>query len=178
MIWDRSETIALAKLQCGACGGLGLCSNAQGEEIPCDCVLRAIFKICHRRFKSAAHTQHKVSIVKLEHSGGGQSSHMYFSRKTEEYLADFTAISRRNLTPEDYTMFKFHYLLGADVSLVARQLKMSHTNLLYHYARMEAKLGRAFRETEPFSLYPLDQYFSDTARGEKVFASRPGGRAA
>jgi len=178
MIWDRSETIALAKMNCNDCRSLGLCKNSTGAHIPCTCVLRAIFKICHRRFKSASMQGKRVSTVKLERSGSGQSSHMYFSRKNEEYIADFQLTARRVLTPEQYKLFRFHYLLGAEVKLVAAQVRMTHDNLLHHYSRMEITLGRAFRETEPFPLFPLDEYFSDTQRGGRVQATSSEGKAA
>jgi hypothetical protein len=34
-------------------------------------------------------------------------------------------------------------------------------------------LGRAFRETEPFSLYPLDEYFSGNRHGMPVAPTIP-----
>jgi hypothetical protein len=178
MIWDRSETIALASIRCAACQGLGLVKNAREQEEPCACVLRAIFRACHKRFRRASMPEKRVSVVRWDRSGAGASSHMYFSRKTEEFLADFVNVCRRNLTTEEYYKFKFHYLLGGDVKMVARHLRMDPSNLHHIFDRYEIRLGRAFRETTPFSLFPLDEYFSDTARGEKVYASHCGDRAA
>jgi len=37
--------------------------------------------------------------------------------------------------------------------------------------RVEQKLGRTFREVQPYSLYPLDEYFGGTLR--KARASSP-----
>ena len=42
---------------------------------------------------------------------------------------------------------------------------------------IEDKLGRAFRETEPFALYPLDEYFSSTIRGGACHALHAAGYA-
>lgn len=38
---------------------------------------------------------------------------------------------------------------------------------------MESKLGRVFRETEPFALYPLDENFSVNMRGPAIAPTVP-----
>lgn len=180
MVWTRSETIALALMKCQDCRGLGIYLNAREQEVPCSCALRAIFRACHKRFKAATEGQRLKggSTVKMEQTGQGKSSHMYFSRKTEEYIADFTNICRRNLTPAEWALFSPRYILGAELKFVAEKKGLTSDSLSHHFAGIEACLGRAFRETTPFALYPLDEYFSDTTRGERVYASGLGNRAA
>jgi len=173
MLWDRSETIALSGLHCAYCQGLGLCKGRGNATVPCECVLRAIFKACWNRFRSCVAKDKGASIVRLERIGCGHSTHMAFGRKTEEYIADFHLTCKRTLTESEWRMFSFAYLLGADWSLCHKRLNMPRTNFMHACYRIEAKLGRAFRETAPFALFPLDEYFSPTVRGAGVAPCTP-----
>ena len=173
--WNRSTTIALASMKCPHCQGLGL-GTQQNRNAPCSCVTRAIFKACFNRFKSCVTKDKGASTVKLERlgMGTGRSSHMTFGRKTEEYIADFYLICKRVLTEAEWELFRFHYLLGADWNLLKRHFTtMSHEVFISMTQAMEDKLGRAFRETEPFALYPLDEYFGAVARGGAVMPCTP-----
>jgi hypothetical protein len=54
-------------------------------------------------------------------------------------------------------------------------LKIDRGTFFHTVYRVEEKLGRAFAETEPYALYPLDDYFGGTVRmGQaKAFISDP-----
>ena len=69
-------------------------------------------------------------------------------------------------------MFRFHFLLGADWKLCCRQLKMERGDFFHALYRIQQKLGRVFRELEPYPLYPLDEYFGGSVRKELPEASR------
>lgn len=138
------------------------------SQMPCDCVLRAIFRACFQRFKTCVRKDKGASSVKLERLGTGRSSHMTFSRKTEEYIADFYLLCQRTLTQEEWVIFRFHYLLGAAASMVARRFNMTRAAFETLTRGIEAKLGRTFRETQPFALFPLDEYFSVNMRGAVI----------
>ncbi|MBV9034527.1 MAG: hypothetical protein JO182_08535 [Acidobacteriaceae bacterium] len=86
--------------------------------------------------------------------------------KNEEFVADFCLVSRRTLDEKQYQLFKFHYLLGADWKLCCRRLGMERGAFFHEAYRIEQKLGRTFRELEPFALFPLDEYFGSTGRQE------------
>jgi hypothetical protein len=105
----------------------------------------------------------------LEYTARG--GHRTWGRKDEEYVADFTLVSRRTLTPEEYRLFSFHFLLGADWKLCCRRLKMDRGNFFHAVYRVEQKLGKVFRELKPYALYPLDEYFH--GRVEERFAPDP-----
>ena len=60
--------------------------------------------------------------------------------------------------------FKYHFLLGADWKLCTRQLKIDRGNFFHAVYRIEQKLGRVFRELEPYPLYPLEEYFHGQRR--------------
>ena len=81
-------------------------------------------------------------------------------------MADFCLVSRRVLDEQQYKIFKYHYLLGADWKLCCRKLGMERGAFFHEAYRIEQKLGRTFRELKPFALYPLDEYFSSTGREE------------
>ncbi len=85
-------------------------------------------------------------------------------------MADFCLISRRELDEVEHRLFRYYFMLGADWKLCARQLKMDRGALFHAIYRVEQTLGRAFAETEPYGLYPLDEYFGGMPGEEPVQA--------
>ena len=43
---------------------------------------------------------------------------------------------------------------------------MERGDFFHEVYRIQQKLGRAFRELEPFALYPLNEYFGGTVKGK------------
>lgn len=158
MEWTRSETIALALPACTLCSGSGLRLDRWNECQPCNCVLRAIFRACYARFQQCT-IEKRFSQTRLEYSPRA-NRRITWGRKDEEYCADFYLLSQRALTPMEWQIFRFHFLLGADWNLCTRRLGMDRGNFFHMVYRIESKLGRAFKETRPFCLFPLDEYFS------------------
>ncbi|MGH9345067.1 MAG: hypothetical protein ACRD19_15065 [Terriglobia bacterium] len=161
--WTRSETLALANQHCVYCLGLGLRSGRSGKDTVCNCVLRAIFRWCHGKFRELASREQYVSRVSLEANPGRRQKTMY-SRKGEEYMADFCLIARRTLPEDAHKIFRMHFLLGADWKACCRRLGIDRGTFFHDCYRIEEKLGRAFRETQPYSLFPTDEYFGGTRR--------------
>jgi hypothetical protein len=93
-----------------------------------------------------------------------------YSRKREEYMADFCMVTRRALGEDEYKMFRYVYLLGADWRLCCSRLKLDRGTFFHSVYRMQERLGRYYAELEPFPLYPLDEYFGGTIRKEAVRA--------
>jgi hypothetical protein len=85
-------------------------------------------------------------------------------RKDEDYVADFCLVSRRYLDDFEYKVFRFHFLLGADWKLCCRQMKIDRGTFFHAVYRIQQKLGRVFRDLEPYSLFPLDEYFGGSVR--------------
>jgi hypothetical protein len=157
MDWTRSETLALAMHHCAQCHGSGLRLAKKGAA-PCNCVLRAIFRICWDRFVRCVTQERHLSRVSLEpHLGRSRPS--TWGRKDEEYIADFCLVSRRALDDFEHRIFRYHFILGADWKLCARKLKLDRGNFFHAIYRIEQKLGRTFRELEPYPLFPIDEYF-------------------
>jgi hypothetical protein len=94
----------------------------------------------------------------------GLNGRRSYARKREDYMADFCLVSRRTLTEEEYKLFRYHFLLGADWKLCCRQLKMDRGYYFHTMYRIEQRLGRRFAELEPYALFPLDEYFCTTIR--------------
>jgi hypothetical protein len=172
MEWTRSETLALASPTCTHCHGIGLRNMSEEASSPCNCVTRAIFRACFARFRHCATKEKYMSRVSLEYSprGGGRRT---WGRKDEEYCADFCLLSKRALNQEEYKIFKYHFLLGADWKLCCRKLKMDRGLFFHAVYRIQQKLGRLFRELQPYSLYPLDEYFNGSTQSEPVVATQP-----
>lgn len=165
MEWTRSETLALAQQQCALCHGLGLLLGRKSHWSPCNCVLRSVFRACYARFRRCVEKEKHLSHVTL-HLMGGKNQRRSWGRKDEEYIADFTLMAKRHLDEAEYQIFKFHFLFGADWKLCCRRLKMERGNFFHAVYRIQQKLGRAFRETKPYGLFPLDEYFNTLSRRE------------
>src|SRR5262245_16499238 len=111
MIWDRAQTIGLAKESCTSCFGIGLTGLRRVEPEPCNCVLRAIFRACYARFRYYAIKERFISTVRLT-SVQGRERKKTFGRPVEEYLADFCLVSKRVLSEDEYRVFRCRYLMG------------------------------------------------------------------
>ncbi len=160
MEWNRSNAIGLAKTSCMACQGLGVRPLQKGKEAPCNCVFRAVFRACYNRFRQCAAEGAHASTVSLEFCQGKHSRRSY-SRKREEFMADFCLVARRILDPEEHRIFRFHFLLGANWRLCCRQLGIDRGNFFHMIYRIEQKLGRAYASVQPYPLYPVNEYFCE-----------------
>lgn len=163
MQWTRSETLALAMHQCAQCNGSGLRLARKGALAPCNCVLRTIFRICYNKFQKCVTQERHLSKISLEPHAGRNRPYSW-GRKDEEFIADFCLLARRALTPAEHTLFRYHFILGADWKLCARKLGLDRGNTFHAIYRIEQKLGRMFREVEPYPLFPLDDYFHGPSR--------------
>ena len=120
---------------------------------------RTIFRLCFDHFRLCSAKDKPLNSAVLEFNPRSNKRQTY-GLKEEEYVADFCNISKRSLTDEEYRIFKYHFLLGADWKLCCRQLKLDRGSFFHAIYRIEQQLGRAFCELEPYALFPLDDYFS------------------
>jgi len=163
MEWTRSETIAMASASCVFCRGLGIrYTEKLGKARPCPCVFRAIFRACLDRYRACQSASERIKPISYEYKGGPRSARVY-GRRNEEFMADFEAISRRTLDAEDFELLKLFHFKGLDYNGCAARLNRSRGVIFHSIYDIQQKLGRAFRETEPYSLFPLDEYFSGIA---------------
>ena len=172
MEWNQSNAIGLAKSSCSCCKGLGL-RPVWKSETPCGCVLRAIFRACYNRFRECA--EKSVTSVSLDVYPGG-FSHRSYSRKKEEYAADFCLIAGRTLKKEEYDLFRFFYLLRADHKSCQRRMAVDANRFHRSLRSIQEKLGRAFVDLKPYGIYPLEEYFHEVNQA-MVSPARPAGRS-
>jgi hypothetical protein len=123
-----------------------------------------VFRACFNRFRECADRQQRISHVSLEAIPGRKHKAVY-SRKDEEYIADFCLVSRRVLSESDHQIFRFHFLLGADWKLCCQRLNLDRGTFYHQIYRIQERLGRVFAELEPYALFPLDEYFGGSKRG-------------
>lgn len=167
MIWQRNELAYLAGPTCTTCQGTGVHKERDDDLTPCKCALRAMFRACYARFRTCVESGKLRSRVSFERNSGGRSFRGSWGRKEEEYLADFELVSRRELDPWHYKIFRYHFLLGAEAKLVCRRLGIERGRFFHAVYRIEARLGEAFARIEPYGLYPPRDYFQ-SRRGEPV----------
>jgi hypothetical protein len=110
-----------------------------------------------------------LSRLSLEPQPGRQRPNTW-GRKDEEFIADFSLVSRRALSESEYRLFRYHFLLGADWKLCTRKLEIDRGNFFHSVYRIEQKLGRTFRELQPYPLFPLDDYFHGPSRLAPAFS--------
>ncbi|MGC2661901.1 MAG: hypothetical protein WA324_28410 [Bryobacteraceae bacterium] len=104
-----------------------------------------------------------MSRVSLESNPTRQRKSVW-GLKNEEYVADFILVSKRTLDEQEYQLFRFHFLLGADWKLCCRRLNIDRGMFFHAVYRIQQKLGRTFRELEPHALFPVDEYFGGAAK--------------
>src|SRR5262249_49182090 len=121
MEWTRSDTLALAMHNCTQCHGSGLRLTRKGAVSPCNCVLRAIFRVCWDRFIRCVTQERHLSRVSVE-PRVGRSRRSTWGRKDEEYIADFCLVARRTLDDFEHRLFRYHFLLGGNWKLCIGKL--------------------------------------------------------
>ncbi len=174
MEWTRSDTNRAGQAQLQPVPWIGIAGGSCTSGNPCNCVLRAIFRACYARFRHCATKEKHMSRATLEFISG-PSGRFSWGRKDEEYVADFCLVSRRTLDDFEYKVFKFHFLLGADWRLCTRRLGIDRGNFFHAVYRIEQKLGRVFRELQPYGLFPLDEYFRGSRHKPPAPATFPVG---
>ena len=170
MEWTHSETIGLSNVRCAKCDGTGLQPGAKRDgKSPCNCVLRNIFRACLKRFYFCADNEPYRSKVVLMPCQG-YDVNATWTRTSEDYMADFYLVAKRTLTEEEFRIFRYHFLLGADWKLCSRRFGIDRGQFFHMVYRIEQKLGRQYREIRPYSLFPPDEYFGGTIRKAKVLS--------
>jgi hypothetical protein len=164
MQWKQSDLVALAMETCVVCDGYGVRTSYNGALTTCKCVYRSIFRICYGRFKSSAQRKESIGGPTLEHTSSVQTR-VNWARKHEEYVADFLLVTKRTLTPEEYRIFNYHFLLGAEWKLCCRKLNMQKGVFFHTLYRIMVKLGATYVDLEPYALYPVHDYFHGSRNG-------------
>ena len=166
--WGRGTALALAFPRCSVCRGSGHAFSAKMRVRVCNCVLRSIFRIYWNKFLACMTQEKYLSRVSLE-PHCGRSRPTSWGRKDEEFIADFMLVSRRTLEAKEYRLFRLHFLMGADWRICARETGIGRGNFFHAVYRIEQKLGRVFRELEPYALFPVDEYYHGPSIHTRAF---------
>lgn len=156
LLWDRSEALALSSVSCRVCFGSGV--RLKGS--PCQCVTRKIFRICLERYYRCRCGQGVSGGVSMEKLDCGTRSFRCYGRKDEEFIADFELAARRTLNDQEFRLFQMHYLWGAQYTDCMRSLGLDKGQVFHLIYRVAHLVGRACRETRPYALFPLREYFT------------------
>jgi hypothetical protein len=164
MEWTHSETIGLSNVKCVKCEGTGFRPGTHRDgKTPCNCVLRNIFRACLSRLYACNSFDNYIARVEYNFCPGHDASRSW-THKTQDYAADFYLIAKRTLTEREFAVLRLHYLLRHDWNACCNFLRMDRGAFFHICYRVEQKLGRAYREVRPYSLFPCDEYFGGTLR--------------
>ncbi len=159
-IMTRGVAIGTSKESCVYCLGTGVRRLRYDREAACNCSYRKVFRACLNRYNECGLLT-QVSTISWDTQQGPKGRCIY-SRKAEEFRADFCIIARRYLSEIDLKIFTYHFLLGADWKLCRRELHIDRGTFFHAIYAIEQRLGRAFCQVTPYALYPLDEYFGGT----------------
>jgi len=146
---------------CFRCGGTGELGRRRpildGATKTCSCVLRHIFRECFNRYLYCRDVRVECCVERIR-SGGGYVAGF----KTVEYMADFQNVGLRTLAESsvETSVFRFHFLFGADWKLCCRKLGMDRGEFFHAVYRVEDRLGWAFCNLKPYALWPVREYFT------------------
>jgi hypothetical protein len=157
--WRDGEKLALALATCTRCLGRGV--TAQRHQT-CTCVKRAMFRICFRMWQALGQKDAYYSSVQLQklHWGAkGNRSGLFYGQRDAEYRADFELIAKRTLTAADWKIFNVYFLCDYPWRACVGHLGLERGFFFHRVYMIEEKLGMAFRETKPYGLFPLGDYF-------------------
>ena len=164
-VWTRGMLLSLSVQSCTACYGLGAVQirhRADRESRVCDCVLRGVFRSVLDQY---------LYRLRLRDDGLSQPSRycwwprrglrQIWSRRGEEFTADFDLLARRTLRPFESRVLKLYYVQGKQWREGCRVMG-SNRGLFYHSAYgLASQMGRVFYETEPYGLFPVGDYFAE-----------------
>lgn len=175
MIWTAERACQLARHNCPACRGTGLPAPPAGvadeQLVPCSCVCRRVFRACYARFRTCAAADGYARTVTFREMPRGVDRRLVWIRSNEDYCADFQAAARRALPPELHRIFRFHYVLGAPVGLIAKRLRVSRSLIYCFVSEIEPLVGLEFALMQPYSLYPPKQYMQGSRLAERENSS-------
>lgn len=152
----RLSLIVMAAEQCSWCRGNGI---TRGGAI-CNCCYRKVYREVVMRW-SFLNSIMRSPRIRM----GNTFGNIYPSRPIENFLADVENTARHALPAPLFRVFSMHMLDGCDwreccVFMGIDPGQKTRATFFQSVYRMEAALGKAWRELKPYALHPLDEYFS------------------
>jgi hypothetical protein len=153
----RSNYLALALNTCPKCCGSGVKLGLRIE--PCGCVSRNLYNQLLSRDLLIGNQQMTVSSCVPTVVSRGSDSRFCWSRKNEEFSADFYLLAKRTLDPKDFSIFRLHCLAGCNWKHCVEVLNMNRGDFFHAVYRIQETVGEAAVELRPHAIYPLSEYF-------------------
>ncbi|MBX9601244.1 MAG: hypothetical protein K2X35_09575 [Bryobacteraceae bacterium] len=154
---SHPSALALAKPDCVKCMGRGVRVSAAPMAY-CGCVYRCVFRMCVGKYRELQSSEKWVSQVCLD--GQRRTRKKWgWGRPHEEFCADLYLISRRRLSKWEWRLFEQFHLGEATWRQLCGSLNVDRGKFFHAVYRVEERLGRAYWETKPYSLYPISEYF-------------------
>ena len=173
--WAR-KFVALAVQGCLKCFGSGTLLGNKTRL--CGCVGRAIFNALHRKYHSieCGYEGVRGSCVPVI-VVGGRDSCFTWSRRNEEFAADFCLLAKRTLDLRHYRIFQLHFVEGMNWRYCCDRLKIDRGTFFHSIYRIQESVGIAAVELRPYALYPINEYFGVTLAKSGAFRNhvRSGG---
>jgi hypothetical protein len=161
-VWKRSDVLGLAHTDCIRCHGLGLADGRMSSQLPCGCAARRIFREIMaewRRNQEAVHIS-KFQPEQVLQRGGKTCRRAGWSMKRPEYVAEVELLAKRTLSYDEWLVWRAYHCRGLEWREACATLGGMNKGELYHCVyRVEAKMGRAAREVQPYALYPIAEYY-------------------
>lgn len=156
--WTRSIALPMSDPLCVHCEGAGLVRTRNGVG-PCRCVCRNICKAvvaeCHKIVSSQG-----ARCSQTAEKGGRRGRRYTYQRPLEDFVADAFLIARRTLkNRNEWRVFQYAMLDDEPFEPMMRRTGLDRGNYFHLYYRVQVRLGKAWAETRPFGLWPLDEYF-------------------
>jgi hypothetical protein len=170
MQWTPETAAQLSRPGCRDCRETGLVSTNL-----CDCVSRAVFRACYRRFKHCGTMHVSMRKVNFERTSKGVDRTLSWVRRNEDYRADFHSCGLRALPRHLYQLFSFYHLHGCSLDVARRRLGMSYRQSVEWIGEVETFVGREIAFLEPYSLFPPQGYMIPAGRSKIISNSGPGG---
>lgn len=162
--WPREIALALADPRCGRCRGLGMVlMRHEGRDVqmkPCSCAARRAFRDVMRRYRALAARSGMHSKAIFNEVGSGTRRARAYARPVEEFLADVEIVIRRTLSADDLRLWRLRHVAGGTIGTAATALELAWGTAQWRVYRLEELAGRAFVETRPHAVWPVEQYFA------------------
>ena len=159
MKWISSELFLLALRDCNHCGGRGCGGRKAGMPVRAGAPCEVSFAFVTARFRDCvARGKCRTQVSSIATRAAARRAAPGAARKKSTWpISSWSAgaASTRSTTRS----FGIYFLLGADWQLCCKRLGIDRGIFFHAVYRIEERLGKAFYETEPYALYPPNDYF-------------------
>ena len=181
MEWTPSNIADLSRYGCPECSGTGVPRRNTPFVCPsfpdpapqkdahaprlCNCVYRAVFRACYRRFLYCGKLDPSLRRISYERTPRAVDRSLIWVRRNEDFRADFHSCGQRVLPKHLYQIFSFYHLHGANMEIVRRRLNLGDRRAWEYVTEIETIVGREIAHLQPYSLFPPQGYMMPACRG-------------